>query len=648
MKTVTSVLFVLIAVISVSAGIRPSFILEGSAWRATDIVVVTEDKQIDGVFKILETWKGDLKPGETITIPEMEEFKSKEARLIHSWDWVQQKADPAEYVTCERMILFLRDAQKIPEGEDEDDRSAGVEKSTSRWQSANPMGDEVKYSTVWIENGKLHWFVQIINPGPSLLVPVKTTEAELKSEVSHVLNTQNNLNAALAVPDLKTRAEGLEPFAQDSLSFARRRAFAGLTECGEAALPVLRRMLDNELLSQYRGDVIQSFAKAGGRSVGPELTAWLEKELQFWKKTGPTLQVGWWNGAGFGEIQSDAIKAVDPLRDRYGVMYHAIYALGETRYTGAERVLNELNDFWRSLPQLYELSQMSEACDEVLRNLGSNRKGGEHPIPKYEVVFSGNKAFSSTLLREKMAEYVKAYDEVEELEDSYGSDMFDYAQSRLMDFIASQGYLNVRFSGERGGSERGERILMRIDEGKQYRLGKIQIEGAKLFSPDQIRAKLNLREGEIADGEAIHNWMYKDLEKTYHDLGYLQCEVEQDYEYRAKSKGQDLGIADLKLTIDEGPQYKIGSIKFEGKTKVQADQLSAAMLLREGEAFSQKQLDDSIDELNKLGLNLDRRKDVSVDKDKTQPLVDIVIFLNKDRPVDDPLHRFKIKHGWYR
>ena len=51
--TLTSVVVLLIASISVSAGIRPSFSLEGSAWRATDIIIVAEDKKIDGVFKIL-------------------------------------------------------------------------------------------------------------------------------------------------------------------------------------------------------------------------------------------------------------------------------------------------------------------------------------------------------------------------------------------------------------------------------------------------------------------------------------------------------------------------------------------------------------------------------------------------------------------
>lgn len=624
LSTLTSVVVLLIASISVSAGIRPSFSLESSAWRATDIIIVTEDQKIDGVFKILETLKGDLQPGETITISEMEEFKNKEARLVDSgWLSGKEKGSPPEYVTCERMILFLRDATRIPKDEDEDTRAAPS--NNSRWQPANPFGSEVKYSTVWIENGKAYWFMQLMNPGPSLLYSVRTTETELKSQVSHVLSTQASLNAALAIPDLKTRAEGLEPFAQDSLYLARKRTFAGLKECGEAALPVLRRMLSNELLSDYRADVIETFAAAGGSSAGPELTAWLERELQFWMKTGPTLRAGWWNGEGF-----ESINAVEPLRTRYIVLHRAIKALGETRYVEASRVVREVGDLWRSLPQFSD-DQVTTACDQVLRELAANNKGDKRPLPKYEVKFTGNKAFSSTVLREKLAEYFKAWDALESLEDIRYSDMFGYAETRLLDFILSQGYVNVGFNIARYSTEGGVLISIEIDEGRQYRLGKVTIEGAKLFSAEQIRARLTLREGELADAVAINKWLNKDVREAYNDAGYLYYSSDRDYEFSAKSKRDEPGTADLKVTINEGPQFKVGAIKFDGKTTIEAARLSAAVSLREGDLYTRKQLDDSIDELNKLGLSLDKKKDVTISPDHTASVVKIVIFLNKDR-----------------
>lgn len=72
---------VLATCVSVLAGIRPSFMPEESSWRATDIVVVTEGKEIDGVVQVIETWKGELKPGSTLTIPELAEFKAKRCAI---------------------------------------------------------------------------------------------------------------------------------------------------------------------------------------------------------------------------------------------------------------------------------------------------------------------------------------------------------------------------------------------------------------------------------------------------------------------------------------------------------------------------------------------------------------------------------------
>lgn len=290
--TLTSILL-LVAVSSVAqAGIRPSFSPEASSWRATDIVVVTEGSEIDGVFKVIETWKGDLKPGESISIPELGQFKTKEARALYSAQWREKDAGAPQYVSGDRMILFLRDAEKVPDDPDDDENQfREPDTNTSRWKSTNPMGREMKYSTAWIENGKVYCFVQIMNPGDSVLVSY-SSETELKTEVDCVVSTQTGLNAALVITDLPARAESLEPFAKDSIWLARDRAFAGLVECGDVALPVLRRMLANESLGNLHSDVVEAFAKAGGKAVGPELTTWLEKEVEFWKRTAPTLRAG--------------------------------------------------------------------------------------------------------------------------------------------------------------------------------------------------------------------------------------------------------------------------------------------------------------------------------------------------------------------
>ena len=638
----TSFFLLLVISISASAALQPSFYAEASSWLATDIVVVTEEKQIDGVFKILEIWKGDLRVGQRITVAELAKFKAREARQIHT---EAIEGVTGEYATGDRMILFLRDAKKVRADADDDLWVIGEPPSDSRWQSATSWGHDVKYSTVWIENGKVYCFIHFWNSGDSVLSSSAMTEAELKETVSRVLDTQQCFDTALAISDPDTRSYCLEPFARDPFYLTSDEAFAALADCGEAALPVLRRMLEDESIPELHGTVIEAFAKAGRKAAGPELTAWLERELAFWKQIGPTLQIGWWNGKGFGSVQMDAIDAAAPLHYSQQALHHAVYALGAIRYDGAAPVLIELSDFWRSLPQLYE-DEVSHACDDVIRYLGANRKLGRRPrTPKYEIYFTGNKVFATSVLTEKVREYVSAYDElVKEQYPNQGS--FEYALYTLRDFIWSQGYVEAQVQWERQTTKAGEVISVTVDEGKQYRLGEIRIKGAKVFSPARIRAMLNLREGDIADSAAIEKWD-DDLTKAYHDLGYLDCYVDEEHEVRKTTGENNTDVVDFNITINARTRYRVASIKFEGATEIPEAQLIGALRLRKGAVFSQTALDDSIVELNKLGLALEQDMDVAVVPQSDHESMKILIVLNKERRPEDSFGRSIMKRRWY-
>jgi hypothetical protein len=71
------------------------------------------------------------------------------------------------------------------------------------------------------------------------------------------------------------------------------------------------------------------------------------------------------------------------------------------------------------------------------------------------------------------------------------------------------------------------------------------------------------------------------------------------------------------------------------------------MRLREGAIFLQKRLDDSIRELNKLGLALEQDMDVGVFPEPRSESVRIVIVLNKARRPEDSFNRFVMKRRWY-
>jgi|HubBroStandDraft_5_1064220.scaffolds.fasta_scaffold540831_2 hypothetical protein len=61
----------LLCVMRASAAIRPSFSLEDCAWPATDIVIAAQGHAPGDALTVIETWRGDLKPGDAIEIAEL-------------------------------------------------------------------------------------------------------------------------------------------------------------------------------------------------------------------------------------------------------------------------------------------------------------------------------------------------------------------------------------------------------------------------------------------------------------------------------------------------------------------------------------------------------------------------------------------------
>lgn len=345
MKIKISVLFLFLLCVSNSnAGIRPSFSLDYCSWNATDIVVATEGREIDGNFTVLESLKGDFYNGETISISELSSFQSESSRSINQ-TWIN--VEPLKYVTGSRMILFLK-------------KKAG---SKNVWEQANLFG-KMNTSVVWLENDKSFAFVQVENPGASILIDYEKSESEIKNRILEILQTQNSFDSAKETKNKKRRAEEIEPFASSELVFVRQAAFAKLQQCGKDALPVLRKILKDESRLNIHREAIESLVKVGSESAGNELTAIVKDELDFWKATAPKLKKEWANDFDDPDIEI--------LRNHTSRVYAALYELKILKFVDSKKVVTQLRHFWHSTPQLESkngLSQITEECDDLLKNL---------------------------------------------------------------------------------------------------------------------------------------------------------------------------------------------------------------------------------------------------------------------------------------
>lgn len=349
-RTVFIVCIFLIAAPTARAGIRPSFNLPYSSWFATHVVVVTEGEKIDGRLMVLESWRGDLAPGDAVSVPGLAAFNTESSRLVKKPFRVRD-AEPARHVTGGRMVLFLKEKPRA--------KAEGGEAARGRvWEPADRGG--VNVSVLWVEGDKTYAFIQVMNPGDSILVDYGKSEGEVKTLFSEVDDERAALERAAAVKDPAARAEALEPFTTKELYLTREAAFEALRACGRAALPVLRGMLHDSARLKTHEAVVKTMTEIGGGDVGEELTRIIGEELTFWKATGPGLKRGWWNEINEPETED--------LRDRYMKLYAALRGLKKLGNEGSHAVVAELRNYWLSLPQLDEdgTDSITVACDEIL------------------------------------------------------------------------------------------------------------------------------------------------------------------------------------------------------------------------------------------------------------------------------------------
>src|SRR5207248_10299319 len=123
----------------------------------------------------------------------------------------------------------------------------------------------------------------------------------------------------------------------------------------------------------------------------------------------------------------------------------------------------------------------------------------ENTRPSLDV--EGNKVFSKKELTDTANKYLDGWAENGH---KYDPSELDYCLHILTNLIRSRGYLQGKVdSGKVEEAEDGSRGVLAVEEGPLYRVGEMKIDGARVFSPEQVRDTMGLKSGDVADGQAI-------------------------------------------------------------------------------------------------------------------------------------------------
>ena len=138
-------------------------------------------------------------------------------------------------------------------------------------------------------------------------------------------------------------------------------------------------------------------------------------------------------------------------------------------------------------------------------------------------------------------------------------------------------------------------ITMPIDEGDKYRLGKITFKNNKAISNNAaLRNLFPLKDGDIFSREKVAKGL-ENLRKAYGEYGYINYTGVPSTTF-----DDDKKLAFLEIDIDEGKQFYVRRIEFQGNTTTRDKVIRRELALEEGGIYNSRLWELSLQRLNQL------------------------------------------------
>ncbi|OGW87897.1 MAG: outer membrane protein assembly factor BamA [Omnitrophica bacterium RIFCSPHIGHO2_02_FULL_46_11] len=168
---------------------------------------------------------------------------------------------------------------------------------------------------------------------------------------------------------------------------------------------------------------------------------------------------------------------------------------------------------------------------------------------------------------------------------------------RLAAFYQSQGFLDARAAHEFGYDERNGKIkiVVKIDEGKRYYAGRVDLKGAKVVPESEIWQRLNMLPGTVFSQQGLAEEM-KTIRDYYYRYGYMNVQIAPTV-----NLNRDTQKVDVMYQIDEGDLYFVDKVKIRGNTKTKDIVIRRELRIRPGEKFDGDAVDKSKQRLENLG-----------------------------------------------
>jgi outer membrane protein insertion porin family len=152
------------------------------------------------------------------------------------------------------------------------------------------------------------------------------------------------------------------------------------------------------------------------------------------------------------------------------------------------------------------------------------------------------------------------------------------------------------------GSKHGKEtnITISIEEGAQYRMGKLTLRSADpeqglVIKTEYLQRVFPLKPGDIFDADKIRKSL-DTFRKLYGEYGYIDFTAEPSFDVDDATK-----TVNLALVLDQQKQFFVRRIEFSGNTTTRDKVIRRELLLDEGQVFNNRLWELSLLRLNQLG-----------------------------------------------
>ena len=162
--------------------------------------------------------------------------------------------------------------------------------------------------------------------------------------------------------------------------------------------------------------------------------------------------------------------------------------------------------------------------------------------------------------------------------------------------IHDTGHTGVHIPLLQKGPGKAVDITMPIEEGDKYKLASITFKNNKAIpNAKALRSLFPIKDGDIFSREKVGKGL-ENLRKAYGEYGYINFTSVPDTRFDDEKK-----LIYLDIDVDEGKQFYVRRIEFQGNTTTRDKVIRREIALEEGQVYNSRLWEFSLLRLNQLG-----------------------------------------------